>query len=155
MADIRIKIAKDKAELVKSLRNNNEDLAGPFHTYVDIIAFSASFGIKRGKYIPVIEASKRDPDPIPQEHFFSKGYDQLLNLIAIVHTKDPQILSNLGESEKKRIEVFEAYANGGLSVLSDLTTSSHNKLKSIMLLLLHERRGNKTEDDLDLSFLEG
>jgi hypothetical protein len=39
MADTRIRIAKDKAELVKALKDGS-DLNGPFQTYVDVVAFS-------------------------------------------------------------------------------------------------------------------
>jgi hypothetical protein len=38
MADIRIKVAKDKAKLVKALRAG-EGSTGPFQTYANVVAF--------------------------------------------------------------------------------------------------------------------
>ncbi|NEQ27371.1 MAG: DNA phosphorothioation-associated protein 4, partial [Microcoleus sp. SIO2G3] len=87
MADLRIKVAKDKAKIVKALRAG-ENSTGIFQTYVDVIVFAATIGLKRGKYIIVSEACKKDPDPVPQEHFASKGYSQIIDLIAITHTGD-------------------------------------------------------------------
>jgi dnd system-associated protein 4 len=40
MADTRIRIAKDKAELVKALKDGS-DLNGPFQTYTDVVVFAA------------------------------------------------------------------------------------------------------------------
>jgi hypothetical protein len=42
MADIRIKIAKDKAKLVKALRAG-VDSAGLFQTYMDVMVFTGLF----------------------------------------------------------------------------------------------------------------
>ena len=43
MADTRIRIAKDKAELVKALKDGS-DLNGPLQTYADVVAFAAMLG---------------------------------------------------------------------------------------------------------------
>ncbi|MDV2995081.1 MAG: hypothetical protein N4J56_004735 [Chroococcidiopsis sp. SAG 2025] len=43
MAANRIKIAKDKAELVKALVASNEKTA-PFQTYVEVMMFAAALG---------------------------------------------------------------------------------------------------------------
>ncbi|UIE36207.1 DNA phosphorothioation-associated protein 4 [Leptodesmis sichuanensis] len=153
MADIRIKVAKDKAKLVKALRTG-EGSTGLFQTYVDVMAFAATLGAKRGKYIPVSEASKKDPDPIPQEHFISRGHDQTINLLAITHTKDPKILSNNEELQRKRIEIFESYANGGLEIMQEALRGSSDYTKQIQLLLTAEKnRLNASDELLDLSFL--
>jgi dnd system-associated protein 4 len=45
MADIRIKVAKDKAKLVKALRAG-EGSTGPFQTYADVVTFAAAFGFQ-------------------------------------------------------------------------------------------------------------
>ena len=46
MADIRIKVAKDKAKLVKALRAG-EGSTGPFQTYADVVNFAAAFGFSK------------------------------------------------------------------------------------------------------------
>jgi dnd system-associated protein 4 len=43
MADKRIKIAKDKAKLVKDLKAA-DDTTGPFQTYVEVMLFAAALG---------------------------------------------------------------------------------------------------------------
>lgn len=153
MADIRIKVAKDKAKLVKALKTGDGS-TGLFQTYVDVMVFAATLGAKRGKYVPVSEASKKDPDPIPQEHFISKGHDQTINLLAVTHAKDPKILSNDDGSERKRIEIFESYANGGLEILQSATQGSQDYSKQILLLSVTEKNKHNEKDDfLNLDFI--
>ena len=50
MAANRIKIAKDKAELVKALVASNEKTA-PFQTYVEVLVFAAALGTKHKKRV--------------------------------------------------------------------------------------------------------
>lgn len=117
MAIARVNIAKDKAELVKALKDGS-DTNGPFLTYADVIAFAAALGAKRGKRIPVVEVSS-NPDPIPQEHFISRKYETLINLIAVADTKEPKILADDEDSEENRIRIFEEYANAGLEIMEN------------------------------------
>jgi dnd system-associated protein 4 len=156
MADIRIKVAKDKAKLVKSLRAGDGS-TGPFQTYYEIIAFAAALGISRKKSIPFSEQnSSKEIDPIRQEQFASKGYDQLINLIAISHSQNPGILSNLEESEEKKIALFESYANGGLHIIDEAIRGSENIAGQVLLILSQERGKNLSLDNhdfLDLDFL--
>ena len=153
MADIRIKVAKDKAKLVKALRAG-EGSTGPFQTYVDVIVFAAALGRRKQKYIPVKEFSRKDPDPIPFEHFESRGHNQLIDLIAISHTQDPKILDGNENHIVCRVEYFENYANGGLSIIEEKITGTNDVLNQIQLLMIQERRSFDIEENsLDLSFL--
>lgn len=155
MADIRIKVAKDKAKLVKALRTG-EGSTGLFQTYYEVLVFAAALGAKRGKFIPIKESDfSKDIDPIRQEQFASKGYDQIINLLAVTHNRDPKVLGNTQEAEEKRVEIFESYANGGLNLLQDTLEGSSDYSKQIFLLLFANRDSLKnSEDDLfDLNFL--
>lgn len=117
MAANRIKIAQDKAELVKSLLASKET-PGLFQTYVEVMIFAAALGVKYKKSVPLRDTTKRDPSPIPQENFASLGYDKIIKLLGIVETNDIQILaSREDEYEDKRTQIFEEYANGGLEIL--------------------------------------
>ena len=117
MAANRIKIAQDKAELVKSLLASKET-PGLFQTYVEVMIFAAALGVKYKKSVPLGDTTKRDPSPIPQENFASLGYDKIIKLLGIVETNDIQILaSRENEYEDKRTQIFEEYANGGLEIL--------------------------------------
>ena len=78
MAITRIKIAKDKAELVRSL-TEIESKTGPFQTYADVIAFAALLGKRRKKRIPVDGLSKRDPGQFPWRFLFLGDMMELSN----------------------------------------------------------------------------
>lgn len=135
MAANRIKIAKDKAELVKALVASNEKTA-PFQTYVEVLVFAAALGAKHKKRVVIEEVSKRDPDPIPQEHFVTKGYDMLIKLLAVTESQDIKIVASHDDYyDEQRICVFEEYANGGLEILRDELRGSVDYLERLLLML--------------------
>ncbi|MBD1809253.1 DNA phosphorothioation-associated protein 4 [Microcoleus sp. FACHB-SPT15] len=147
----RIRVAKDKADLVKALVDSNHT-TGPFHTYADAMVFAAALGAKRKKRSP-LGAITKEPSPIALEVFVSRGYDLVLKLLAIKETKDPKIISLLDEtSEEKRIHIFEEYANGGLEILRDELRGAVDYTERILLILSSERfREESPEDGFDLS----
>lgn len=147
----RIRVAKDKAELVKALVVS-EGTTGPFQTYADAIAFAAALGAKRKKRSPLGTISK-EPAPIALEIFVSRGYDLAIKLLAIAQTKDAKILSPLdGAAEEKRIHLFEEYANGGLEILRDELRGAVDYSERILLILSGEReKKEQPEEEFDLS----
>lgn len=152
MADIRIKVAKDKAKLVKAMRAG-EGSTGLFQTYYEILAFAASLGIQEGAFFPFDEKdSSREIDPIRQDQFSSKGYDQLINLIVVMHKKQPNLLEDNADCEKERIRIFEGYANGGLALLADITKGSDDLFSQLLLYVAKQKiRFEELEtDSLDL-----
>jgi hypothetical protein len=74
----RIRVAKDKADLVKSLVDL-PSTTGPFPTYADVMVFAASLGAKRKKRSPLGTIAK-EPSPIALDVFVSRGYDRVLKL---------------------------------------------------------------------------
>ncbi|MFZ1030314.1 MAG: DNA phosphorothioation-associated protein 4 [Limnoraphis robusta] len=148
MAFNRIRVAKDKADFVKAL-TESEGKTGPFQTYADVMVFAATLGMGRKKRVPLEAISKREPSPISLEVFISRGYDLVIKLMAFVEVNDPQILSPFdAESEEKRAEIFEEYANGGLEVLLEECRGSVDYSDRILLLLMSERdRYNQPEPD--------
>jgi dnd system-associated protein 4 len=155
MADIRIKVAKDKAKLVKALRAG-EGSTGPFQTYYEILIFAASLGIKKNRFLPFRDSeSSKEIDPIRQEQFSSKGYDQVINLISVMHTGEPGILGDNDESEASRVSIFEGYANGGLEIIDGLVKGTNDFSCQILLLMqsTHGQDSTPVDDLLDLSFL--
>ncbi|OYD88592.1 DNA phosphorothioation-associated protein 4 [Nostoc sp. 'Peltigera membranacea cyanobiont' 213] len=152
MAANRIRVAKDKAELVKSLVAS-KDTTGPFQTYVEVMVFAAALGVKYKKCVPLGETTKREPSPIPQENFASLGYDLIIKLLGITETKDINILSSREEQdEDKRTQIFEEYANGGLEILQNELRGSVDYSERLLLVLIYER-GTKEqlEEEFDLS----
>lgn len=152
MGDNRIKVAKDKAALVKALRAS-DDSSGPFQSYADVLVFAASLGIQKQSRKPITEYSK-EIDPIRQDIFYGKGYDQVINLIAIADTKAPRIVASHDEAEEARIEIFEEYANGGLEIL-DLRLQGFTNYTECILMLLNEVTEEEItpKDEFDLSDL--
>jgi dnd system-associated protein 4 len=148
----RIRVAKDKADLVKALVVSNNP-TGPFQTYADVMVFAATLGAKRKKRSPLTAISNKEPAPIALEVFISRGYDLVLKLLALTETKDAKILSLFDEtSEEKRTHIFEEYANGGLEVLRDELRGAVDYTERLLLILSAERfKKESSEDSFDLS----
>lgn len=147
----RIRVAKDKADLVKSLVDL-PGTTGPFPTYADVMVFAASLGAKRKKRSPLGTIAK-EPNPIAIEVFVSRGYDRVLKLLAIADTQDTKILSPTDEiAEEKRIHIFEEYANGGLDILRNELRGAVDYSDRLLLILSAERFKKETpEEGFDLS----
>jgi len=148
----RIRVAKDKADLVKAL-TSADGATGPFQTYADVIVFAAALGAKHKKRVPLGEISKREPAPIRLEYFASMGHDWVIKLLGITETQDIKILSLAEEEyEAKRNYIFEEYANGGLEILQSELRGAVDYSERILLLLSSERtQKNQQEEEFDLS----
>ncbi|RZM79146.1 DNA phosphorothioation-associated protein 4 [Leptolyngbya iicbica] len=149
MADIRVKVAKDKADLVKALKAG-EGSTGPFNTYAEIVTFGAAFGFSKGKRVPFDQASRRDPDPIPGDQFKNRG---LMDLIAVVATKDPKVLQNSEEAIQAKAKIFEEYANGGFEILEKQLVGVTDTSQQILLLVKSSTISFDSEDLDILDFL--
>ncbi|MEH2362026.1 DNA phosphorothioation-associated protein 4 [Nostoc sp.] len=151
MAANRIRVAKDKAELVKSLVAS-KDTTGPFQTYVEIMVFAAALGVKYKKRVPLGETTKREPSPIPQENFASLGYDLIIKLLGINETQDINIVSSREEQdEDKRTQIFEEYANGGLEILQNELRGAVDYSERLLLILSYEKfQESSAELEFDL-----
>ncbi|MGK7933398.1 MAG: DNA phosphorothioation-associated protein 4 [Microcystaceae cyanobacterium] len=152
MAVYRIRIAKDKADLVKALADFDEG-NGPFQTYADVMAFAAVLGANYQQRLSLTAIAK-EPSPISLEVFQSRGYDPLIKLLAIVDTQDPKIISSLdAEAEQQRVQLFEEYANGGLQKLQEQLRGSVDYTERLLLILNQERLNlnNNPTEEFDLS----
>jgi dnd system-associated protein 4 len=143
----RIRVAKDKAELVKDLISSDGG-TGPFNTFADVIVFAAALGAKHKRRVALGEISKREPSPIRIEYFASMGNDILIKLLAINETKDIKTLSiNEEEYERQRNHLFEEYANGGLEILQNELRGSVDYSERILLFLNYERTNTEQQDE--------
>lgn len=148
----RIRVARDKAEFIRSLKSS-ETPSAPFQTYADIVTFAAVIGAKRRKREPLDKISLKEPDPIPQEQFFTRGYESIINLLAIVSIGEPKVIASTEEYEDKRLRIFEEYANAGFRVLRDELAGSEDYTKQVLLILTKAKLDEKDEDlGLDLLF---
>ncbi len=152
MALPRIKVAKDKAELVRKLLDSKETRSA-FQTYADILVFAASFGIKNQKKVPLKEICHKEPAPISLEVFISRGYDWVIKLIAVTDTQDTKILSDYeSDAETQRVKIFEEYANGGLEKLREELRGAVDYTERLLLILNAERFPEETiDEEFDLS----
>ncbi|MDZ4872442.1 MAG: hypothetical protein CLLPBCKN_001830 [Chroococcidiopsis cubana SAG 39.79] len=148
----RIRVAKDKAELVKAL-TAADGATGPFPTYADVIVFAAALGAKHKKRVPLGEVSKKEPAPIPQEQFLVRGYDAVINLIAVNETEELKILSlTENHTNENRNDIFEEYVNGGLEMLQIELRGAVDYTERLLLILISEVvRQKKEEEEFDLS----
>ena len=131
----RIRVAKDKAELVKSLIASSENNS-PFQTYADVILFAAVLGAKQKHRTSLGEISKKEPGPISIEIFIARGYDPVMKLIAIAATENINVISpDRADFEQQRIQIFEEYANGGLDLLDRELCGAVDYTERILLML--------------------
>ena len=135
MSENRIRVAKDKAELVKSLIAS-ADNNSPFQYYADVILFAAVLGIKQNLRLPLGEISKKEPGSINIEIFIARGYDPVMKLIAIAATENINVISpDRADFEQQRIQIFEEYANGGLDLLDRELCGAVDYTERILLML--------------------
>jgi dnd system-associated protein 4 len=148
MSENRIRVAKDKAELVKSLMASTENNS-PFQTYADIILFAAVLGAKQKQRLPLGEISKKEPGPISMEIFIARGYDPVMKLIAIAATENINVISpDRTDFEQQRIQIFEEYANGGLDLLDRELRGAVDYTERILLMLSATLdRGSRSAQD--------
>jgi dnd system-associated protein 4 len=152
MAFPRIRVARDKAELVQVLVAGNGSTS-PFQTYADVLAFAATFGARWSKRLPLGAISTKEPGPISLEIFVSRGYDVAMKLLAIAETKDPKILLvSDPNAEAQRIQIFEEYANGGLEKLQEELRGAVDYSECLLLMLKADRfPENMPSEEFDLS----
>lgn len=142
----RVRLAKDKAELVRSLVAEVNGMA-PFSTYADVLAFAAALGARRQRRSPVVDVA-REPTPIAFEIFISRGYDALFKLLAAVETKNASVLSSLdAKAENFRVSLFEEYANGGLEILQGELRGAIDYTEALLLLLSFERNPDERDPE--------
>ncbi len=162
MSEHRIRVAKDKAELVKSLIASAENNS-PFQTYADAILFAAVLGANQNQRVPLGEVSKKEPGPISIEIFISRGYDPVLKLIAIAATENINVISPIGgastlsnraDFEQQRIQIFEEYANGGLAMLDRELSGAVDYTERILLMLSAQTLRDATTIKEDLESIE-
>lgn len=151
MGASRIRIAKNKADLVKALVDGDET-TGPFQTYADVMVFAASLGARKKKRLPLGEVA-REPAPIDVNIFINRGYDCVIKLLAVTEIKDLKVLSPVDiEAEEIRVQIFEEYANGGLEILREEFRGAVDYTERLLLVMVEERQKDiEPVEDFDLS----
>lgn len=154
MMDRRIRVPKDKDDLLARLTRTEDNPLGPFRLRADAMMFAAAYGFRR--------ASRRSfsttGEPIRSEVFERQGYVPVINLMALVDTRDPNSLSESDTAVDLRATVFEEYANGGLDLLRQELHGLEDPLGRLLLIVEAERLPQDVEGDQELDlgrFLRG
>ena len=148
MALARVYVSEDKAELVRNLRAS-EGSTGPFRTYADVVTFAVILGFKHARRAPLESYSRKEPDPVLQEQFRNAF---VIGLGAIADTQDPKILrDDDDESDRRRVEIFQEYVNGGLEILTTELSGAVDYAEQILLMLKLEKQVGQTNGEFDLS----
>ena len=145
----RIMRASDKNELIEELMSGR---IGIFREIWRLLLFSAQIGLKAGRREPLKAV---DPGKgIDQSTFGnSPSWPGILFLMGLSDTGDTQILAGSPEGEDQRIQLFQEYANGGLSVLKEFFQDRAVDLDGFLAFIEshHAKHGSLEAPDLDLS----
>lgn len=131
----RIQRAKDKADIIDKLtseiKNDGDVKPAPFKEIWRLLLFCALIGFKAGKREPL--------NPIDQ----GKGIDQssfgnspawpgVLYLMGLVETQSTAPLASTDEADADRIQMFEEYANAGLTILKEKCQNGEPDLRFLI-----------------------
>ena len=135
MADRRVYMDKDQVDFVKKLSDTDSDHK-VFTNMAQCLAFSAAYGFKNNKRESILRAPTSMVDPISYHIFENGGFDTLFNLIATESEQDSKVLGMDEDMINRRIEIFEEYAKGGLSLLESEIKGQVDSLDAILMIIL-------------------
>lgn len=120
-----------------------------FPTIRELLCFAALLGYSEERRIPL----DRDAgvEDVSYQQFERGDAEDLIYLIGLAETKDPEILRD-GE-ESRCAEIFEEYANGGLQILREAMLQSGGEYpdRDILELLLESGYLNVEDTEPDVS----
>jgi len=145
----RIMRASDKEDLIEELLSSR---VGVFREIWRLLLFAAQVGLKAGKREPLksVEAGKG----IDQGTFGnSSSWPGILYLMSLSDTENSDILSGTPEGEDQRVQLFQEYTNGGLSVIRDFFQERSVDLDGVLAFIeMHQAKDSSLDTpDLDLS----
>jgi len=145
----RILRAADKEELIEQLMSSG---VGVFREIWRLLLFAAQVGQKAKRREPL--RSTETGKGIDQATFGNSGsWPGILYLIGLSDVGDSSVLAGTPESEEERIQIFQEYANGGLSMIREFFMSRTLDLDGILAFIeIHQAQNAElSEPDLDLS----
>ncbi len=145
----RIMRASDKEGLIEELMSSR---VGVFKEIWRLLLFAAQIGVqsKRREPLKAIETGKG----IDQATFGnSSSWPGILFLMGLAEAGDSRMIEGNSDGEDQRIQLFQEYSNGGLSVLKEFFQDRPIDLDGV-LAFIESHQGSKTlldAPDLDLS----
>jgi dnd system-associated protein 4 len=119
-----------------------------FPTIREFLCFAALLGYSEGRRVPLDRVA--GVEDVSYQQFERGDAEDLIHLLALAETKDPEVLKD-GE-EERCAEIFEEYANGGLQVLREvlLRTGGEYPDRDILEYLLKNGYINAEESEPDI-----
>ena len=120
-----------------------------FPTIRELLCFAALLGYSEKRRLPLDK--DKGVEDVSYQQFERGDAEDLIYLIALAETKDPEILKD-GE-ESRCAEIFEEYANGGLQVLREAMLRGGGEYPDRDILELLRDRGylDAEEEEPDVS----
>lgn len=145
----RIMRASDKEELIEELMSSR---VGIFREIWRLLLFAAQIGMKAKRREPLkaIETGKG----IDQATFGnSSSWPGILYLMGLAEEGDSRIIEGNPDGEDQRIQLFQEYSNGGLSILKEFFQDRPIDLDGVLAFIESHQAGKSSLDapDLDLS----
>jgi dnd system-associated protein 4 len=147
MAIVRVYVSEDKAEFVRNLRATQGN-TGPFRTYADVVSFAAVVGFNGSRKVSLESYSRKEPDPVPQEQFRNAN---IIGLVALADSQDPAILRDDDECDRRRVEIFQEYVNGGLEILAAELSGTVDYAEQLLLMLKVQKDAGQSDREFNLS----
>jgi dnd system-associated protein 4 len=142
----RIMRASDKEGFIQELMHEQ---VGIFREIWRLLLFAAQIGVQQRRR-EVLKAT--DPGKgIDQSTFGNAGsWPGILYLIGIVDVGDSAILAGTAEGDDQRIQLFQEYANGGLSVLREFFKDRTVDLDGLLAFIQSNQRSENALNPADL-----
>ena len=120
-----------------------------FPTIRELLCFAALLGYSERRRIPLDK--DKGVEDISYQQFERGNAEDLIYLIALAETKDPEILKDGGESNCA--EIFEEYANGGLQIIHEAMLRGGGEYPDRDILELIKEQGylNSEAEEPDIS----
>jgi dnd system-associated protein 4 len=127
----RVRRAKDKEPLIEKLTKKGE---GKFGEIWKLMFFAACLGLNRKKKESITEY---DTGRSIDFSYFggNPSWPGILHLIGLVEEGDPRILNPDQDKIDHRIELFEEYCNGGMSIMMQEMEGRDFSLDALLSLL--------------------
>jgi dnd system-associated protein 4 len=145
----RILRSSDKEDLIEELMSAR---IGIFREIWRLLLFSAQIGLKakRREALRSVETGKG----IDQATFGnSASWPGILYLMSLSETGDSGILASSPEGEDQRVQLFQEYANGGLTILKDFFSTRTLDLDGFLsfIEIHHAQPIELSAPDIDLA----
>tara|TARA_B110000003_G_C16612318_1_gene519953 strand:- start:1395 stop:1853 length:459 start_codon:yes stop_codon:yes gene_type:complete len=138
MANIRIK--KKYANLVDDC---SRGVDAPFKTIAQLVCFCAMYAFN--KSAKIVSSKVTGGQEVRDTILNDVHYTQQIEMLAVAHTKKPEILLDNDETKDKRYKIFEDYVNAGLELLKekkDKNPLDANGLDTVLGILREQTKDN-------------